>query len=111
MTLNADERRQTSHELRGNLALSGLTEQQIADELGYTPGRLGSALAVEGADPVDVWQLRDHLDRAVRNQGAVPVAYTVLTEQARGDARRWFELRPHTTRTAAARNGDLGVSQ
>jgi len=111
MTLTADERRRTSHELGCNLALSGLTEQQVADELGYTRARLGSALAVEGADPVDVWRLRDHLDRAARDQGAVPVAYTVLTEQARGDARRWFELRPDTTRTAAARDGDLGVSQ
>jgi hypothetical protein len=111
MTLTAIERRRTSHELGCNLALSGLTEQYVADELGYTRTRLGSALAVAGADPVDVWQLRDHLDRAVRDQGAVPVAYTVLTEQARDDASRWLQLRPDTTRPAAARNGNLGISQ
>ena len=100
MSLNAAERRRTSEELHQNLALSGLTEQAVADELGYSLTRLRAALAVEDADPVDVWQLRDQLERAVLDAGAVPVVYSVLTEDARGAARMWFRLRPAPRREA-----------
>ncbi len=103
MTLTLTERRRTSDELRRNLALSGLTEQQVADELGYTASRLWSALEVDHADAVDIWQLRDQLEQAAADAGAVPVAYRVLTEESRAAARTWFRLRPAPRRVAAKR--------
>ncbi|GJF32526.1 hypothetical protein KNE206_52260 [Kitasatospora sp. NE20-6] len=94
MTLNAAERRRTSEELKHGLALSGLTPQQAAQELDFTPERLQAALDVEpGAGPVDVWHLRDHLELAVRDAGREPVAHTVLTGGARRLALAWFPLR------------------
>ncbi len=87
------ERRRTSTELRTNVALSGRTPQQIGTDLGFTPEHLRATLDVDdGANPVDVWHLRDHLERAAQRAGAEPVTYTVLTESARGVAQRWFTL-------------------
>jgi hypothetical protein len=99
MTLDAAARRRTSDELRSNLALSGLTPQQAAAVLRFTAPQLRAALDVDAADPVDVWQLRDHLEQAARDAGHRPTAYTVLTERSRLLARAWFRLReapPHT---------------
>ncbi|MEU6841658.1 DUF2316 family protein [Streptomyces sp. NPDC046716] len=93
MSLNAEERRRTGEELRGNLALTGLAERQVAADLEWTPGRLANALDVADADPVDVWQLRDYLAQAVRDAGRDPVPFTVLTDRSRTMARAWFGLR------------------
>ncbi|MFE6888279.1 DUF2316 family protein [Streptomyces sp. NPDC057694] len=93
MSLNAEERHRTGKELRSNLALTGLTDQQIAADLEWTPGRLTNALDIEGADPVDVWQLRDYLAQTVRDAGRDPVPFTVLTDRSRVMARAWFGLR------------------
>lgn len=94
MTLNADQRRRTSWELRSNLALSGLTVPQAAADLGVTQRRLERTLDIDdAADPAEVWQLRDYLEHAVRDAGELPVPYTVLTARARHLARVWFPLR------------------
>ncbi|MET9257397.1 DUF2316 family protein [Streptomyces sp. NPDC048182] len=94
MSLDPSERRRTSEELRANLALSGLTEREAAAALGFDPVRRRRTLDVAGgADPADVWQLRDLLDRAVRDAGREPVPWTVLTDRARARARGWFGLR------------------
>ncbi|WP_371484021.1 DUF2316 family protein [Kitasatospora sp. NBC_00315] len=94
MTLNDTERRRTSRELKADLALSGLTPQEAAADLGFTAQRLLFTLDVSpGADPVDVWQLHDYLVRAAQDAGRSPAPATVLTEPARLLARRWFRLR------------------
>lgn len=94
MSLNTAERLRTSAELRSNLALSGLTADEAAADLGFEPGRLRGVLDVEpGADPVDVWQLRDYLEHAVRDAGGEPTPYSVLTARSRVMARAWFPLR------------------
>ena len=47
-----------------NAALSGRTPQQIGTDLGFTPKHLRATLDVDDvANPVDVWRLRDHLQR------------------------------------------------
>ncbi|WP_405009532.1 DUF2316 family protein [Kitasatospora sp. NBC_01539] len=103
MTLNAAERRRTSEELAQNLALSGLTPQQVAQDLHLTPRQLQAALDLDpAAGPVDVWYLRDHLEQAVRDAGREPVAHTVLTGEARLLATRWFPLREAPRRPPAA---------
>ncbi|MYT69204.1 MULTISPECIES: DUF2316 family protein [unclassified Streptomyces] len=93
MSLNAEERRRTAEELRHNLTLTALTDQQVAADLEWTPARLTTTLDIENADPVDVWQLRDYLAQAVRDTGHEPVPFTVLTDRSRTMARAWFALR------------------
>ncbi|QKW25857.1 DUF2316 family protein [Streptomyces seoulensis] len=106
MSLNDAERRRTSQELKANLAASGLSAREAAEDLGFAPERLRSALDVgPSGDPVDVWELRDYLDQAVRDTGRAPVPWTVLTEPARHLAREWFPLREaprHTFPTGTA---------
>ncbi|WSI67626.1 DUF2316 family protein [Streptomyces sp. NBC_01336] len=58
------------------------------------PVRLRQTLDVDPvSDPVDVWQLRDHLQQAVLDAGGTPVPYSVLSDRSRLRARPWFRLR------------------
>ncbi|MEJ3405744.1 DUF2316 family protein [Rathayibacter sp. YIM 133350] len=94
MTLNAEERARTSNELRANLELSGLTVDEVMADVQFTPHRLERSLSVaEESDPVDVWELRDYLDRVILDAGGRPAPYTVLTAGSRLRARMWFSLR------------------
>ncbi|MGY0499284.1 DUF2316 family protein [Nocardia sp. FBN12] len=94
MSLNAEERARTSEELHANLRLTGLTPQEAQAALEFTHEQFESALNCSDiAKPADVWLLRDHLEQLVEDQDGTPVPYTVLTEQARSSARRWFRLR------------------
>lgn len=94
MSLNDDERKQTSAELKQNAERSSLPARVIQKALGFSEARLEAALHVSpSCDPVDVWVLRDFLDEAVVHTGAQPASYSVLTDEARADAQRWFDLR------------------
>ena len=92
MSLNAQERKQTSTELKANLELSELTVEGIAADLDLTSGEVERALEVESARPAHVWLLRDHLEAAVRARGVEPHPYSVLTEGMRAAASRWFGI-------------------
>ena len=93
MSLNADERRTTSEELRANLLLSDLSETEVLDTLDLTPSQLERILDVSPeADPADVWLVRDFILQTLEGQSREPRPFTVLTEQARTDAQRWFGL-------------------
>lgn len=103
MSLNSEQREGTRNELRHNLELCELTVETIAVELGFTESRLEATFDVgEDSDPVDVWMLRDFLEKTVREGGGTPERYSVLTETARSDAQRWFGLpvRPEWGRRA-----------
>lgn len=94
MSLTTEQLTQTRSEIRTNLSLTGLTTDHVATDLDWSPERLLAALHSTGAsDPVDTWQLRDYLERAVRDAGGTPVPYTVLTPRARVMAQLWFRLR------------------
>jgi hypothetical protein len=94
MSLNADERTQTSAELKENAERSRLPARVIQRALGFSEARLDAALHVSpSCDPVDVWVLRDFLDEAVVHTGGQPEPYSVLTEDARAAAQRWHDLR------------------
>ncbi|MDN5754408.1 MAG: DUF2316 family protein [Arthrobacter sp.] len=94
MTLKPAERQVTSEELAKNLSLSGRSREQVCEDLEFSDEALDAALELrELVDPVDVWVLRDYLEQTARDAGAEPAAYTVLTEEARTEAYRWFELR------------------
>ena len=104
MSLDAQEIAVTRDELAANLALSGLTRAEVAADLRLSPARLDSTVAVDDADPADVWLLRDYLEQAVRDAGRSPVPFTVLTPRSRRLARAWFTLRdaPRHAFTGAA---------
>lgn len=89
MTLNAAERHRTGEEFARNLALSGLAPHDVAADLAFTPEWLRQTLDV---DPVDVWQLRDHLQQAVLDAGGTPVPYSVLNDRSRLKAPLRFRL-------------------
>ncbi|MDF8266128.1 DUF2316 family protein [Luteipulveratus flavus] len=94
MSLDHDERERTRRELRANLELSGLDRQAVASALDLTTDRLDATLDVTPTSrPADVWLLRDFLDRAIRDQGGEPHPWSVLTDDGRRRAARWFRLR------------------
>jgi hypothetical protein len=81
--LNTEQLGRTRAELRANLERTGLTEAQVLADLRWSAERLDAALHATGsADPVDVWELRDYLERAVRDAAG-----------NRLRARMWFRLR------------------
>lgn len=94
MSLNPEQLARTREELHANLARTGLAETAVAADLGWSAERLAAALTPGGAaDAVDVWELRDYLEQAVRDTGATPVPFTVLTPGNKLRARMWFRLR------------------
>lgn len=94
VSLNQQEMVITSSELQANLSLCGLSVEQVAADLVLAPDYVRSLLALSGAqDPADVWLLRDYLEQAVVDSGGTPRPFTVLTEDSRHLARRWFRLR------------------
>lgn len=92
MSLTPAQRAQTAAELARNASLSGLGLEQIAHQCDWSISRTSEALAVDGANPADVWRVRDLLESAVRASGQQPVAYSVLTESMRSAARGWFRI-------------------
>ncbi|WP_417215597.1 DUF2316 family protein [Arthrobacter sp.] len=94
MTLKPAERQATGEQLAANFERSGLSREQVCEDLEFTEDELDASLELrEMVDPVDVWVLRDYLELAVRQAGADPVEYTVLTEEARTEAYKWYVLR------------------
>jgi len=92
MSLNRQQREATSRELRANLALSGYDASRLYRLTGWCVQRIECTLAVDAADPADVWRLRDLLDEVVRGAGHEPVPYTVLTPSVRRAAAGWFGI-------------------
>ena len=92
MALNKRERAVTGDELRANLELSGLSESDLQRTLGIDGDRLDAALEVTGADPIDVWLVRDYLERVLVERGQKPVPFSVLTPGARLAAEKWLAL-------------------
>ena len=92
MALNKRERAVTSDELRANLELSGLSEIELQRNLGLSDEQYETVLDVTGADPIDVWLVRDYLERVIVDRGSKPVPFTVLTPAARISAEKWFAL-------------------
>ncbi|WP_062520153.1 DUF2316 family protein [Demequina silvatica] len=103
MSLNRTEVARTGVELTANLERAGITREQVLEDLQFSERRLKETLRVGPAsDPADVWLLRDYLDRAIRERGDVPQAWTVLTDQARQRATHWFALREAPTARRAS---------
>ncbi len=88
MSLEPAHRALTSQELRAAFRLTGLTPEQVEQDLGLGAAELDATfdLAPE-ADPAAVWALRDYLDRALEQSGGAPQPYTYLTEDLREEGR------------------------
>ncbi|MFT4211921.1 MAG: DUF2316 family protein [Microbacterium sp.] len=93
MSLNARERERTRAELQRAFELVGRDADAVAADLDVTPDRLRRTVAVDDADPADVWLLRDYLVQAAADLDRGPVVFTVLTDAARAQADAWFDLR------------------
>lgn len=94
MSLNRNERDVTARELADNLALTGLSQEQVRERTGLPPERFQSALDVSAVmDPADVWLVRDTIEDAVREAGRTPLPYSRLTDGMRRAAAMWFGYR------------------
>lgn len=94
MSLTDRERAATAREIAANLELSGLTLDQLGELTGLGRARLEAALAVtQSRHPADVWLVRDAVEAAAKDAGSTPVPYSVLTDEMRGAAERWFGYR------------------
>lgn len=94
MSLTMSQRMATSAELWHNLIMSGAGEEIVRIGLGMEPQQFRAAMDLTAESrPEDTWLLRDYLEKLVVSVGGTPLPYTVLTEEARAAARRWFPLR------------------
>ncbi|MGC3995115.1 MAG: DUF2316 family protein [Propionicimonas sp.] len=92
MSLDRAQVARTAAELQANFERSGLSSADLRGLTGWTQARLTATLTVNGADPVDVWRLRDLLTQEVVDAGREPVPFSVLTERARASASAWFGI-------------------
>lgn len=95
MSLTRAERDQTAREFEANLKQSGLTIHELQEKSGLSSERFMNAFVVaeRGADPRDVWLIRDLLETAVVHNGAQLVPFSKLTEDARSAAAGWFGIK------------------
>lgn len=79
MTLNDKQRQKTSEQLISNFELSGLSNDEVQQDLGFSAAQLDETLRV-GPDSraEDVVRLRDYLGRKVRETGEEPFPYSLL---------------------------------
>lgn len=78
MSLSPAQLEATRQELRSNFDKSGLTIEQIAEELDTTTHYIERLFALEPLRYEDTWILRNVLIRAVEERGEQPVAFSAL---------------------------------
>lgn len=102
MSLNRSEMAQTALDLNRHLDAARLSIPELADWLGLRTQVVEDVLAMNGdATPATVWLVRDALDQAVSAAGGSADGWSVLTDQARTMAQRWFALSPVPPRVTA----------
>lgn len=104
MALDGAQQHRVRVELQSHFQLVGLTELEAASDLGGTVTRLQRTLQLTpGAEPVDVWQLRDYIVKACSDARVRP-RFSVLTATNRLRARLWFQLKPAPSRGSGSPN-------
>ncbi|QNE35269.1 DUF2316 family protein [Leifsonia shinshuensis] len=93
MSLDGEQRERTRGELATAYERAGWPVSRLASALNVGEDRVLAALAVDGAQPADVWLVRDALDAVLRSRGEEPGTWTELPESARASAEGWFGLR------------------
>ncbi|MBV7391453.1 MULTISPECIES: DUF2316 family protein [Enterococcus] len=86
MSLNQTEQQQTIDDLKRNFTLSGLTLEQVANDLMTTPARIENILNLKIESIEEPWILRNYLTEKLAEIGK-KAEFTVLV----GDYHRlWF---------------------
>ena len=81
MSLNTEQKKQTSIELYENYRISELAFEKIQADLGLDARELEKTLNVGlGVDPTTVWRLRDYMEDKIKEQGKTPYPYSILIE-------------------------------
>ena len=81
MSLNTEQKKQTSIELYENYRISELASEKIQADLGLDARELEKTLNVGlGVDPTTVWRLRDYMEDKIKEQGKTPYPYSILIE-------------------------------
>jgi len=79
MSLNVEQRKQTSKELKANYEISGLTPEEVKADLGFNYKKLEDALNLDySTDGETVWRLRDYMEEKIKEQYGEPYPYSVL---------------------------------
>lgn len=79
MSLNVEQRKQTSIELKANYEISGLTPEEIQADLGFNHKKLEDALNLNSlTDGETVWRLRDYMEEKIKEQVGETYPYSVL---------------------------------
>ncbi|RRK11206.1 DUF2316 family protein [Lactiplantibacillus garii] len=79
MSLTKTEQVSTQQELRANYELSGLTLDQVADDLQTTPTHVEDVMELNVLHIEEPWILRNYLNTQIQEQGERPLPYTRLT--------------------------------
>lgn len=90
MSINAAQRLQTSAELSALRASLPVSDDALAERLGWTADELHRNLDLEDADPRDAWRLRDFLVAVSQDKGTAVPEFSTLKEERRADAVGWF---------------------
>lgn len=76
MSLNAEQRKQTSIELKANYEISGLTPEEIEADLGFNHKKLEDALNLNSStDGEAVWRFHDYTEEKIKEQRGEPYLY------------------------------------
>ncbi|WP_048001036.1 DUF2316 family protein [Lactiplantibacillus herbarum] len=87
MSLNPQQMVATRQELQENFMLTGLSKEQVANDLQISMVKLERLFALTQQSLEDPWILRNYLIEKVEEAGQTPVPFTAL----RGDwHRHWF---------------------
>ena len=78
MSLTLKQKTDTKRELRENFEKSGLTLQQIADDLDTTAEYIGQLLHLRPVSHDHTWILRNYLYEKVKEAGKTPTEFTAL---------------------------------
>ncbi|MCI1903112.1 MAG: DUF2316 family protein [Enterococcaceae bacterium] len=87
MSLNNDEKEASRKEFKENLAISGLTVEEIAKELSTTPDKIKKIMDLNVRALEDPWILKEYLEDKIRKAGKEPAPFTAL---AGNYHRHWF---------------------
>lgn len=90
MSPNRDEHRRTVEELGTLRASLPVSDEALAQRLGYDTDYLHQVLAIEDVDPAQVWRLRDFMVDIARAKGRPVPRFSKLTNAMRPMAHMWF---------------------
>lgn len=102
MSLNVEQVMATKNELARNFELSGLTKQQVCDQLNISGIKFDRIMQLQQTALEDPWIMKNFLITHVRAAGNQPVPFTALS----GDYHRHWFLNSQAIETGVMSLGD-----